>query len=69
MLHAAKRRAAEDGDTLTRVIETALRLYLRRPRRTTTPFKLELLTRTGRLLPGVTLDDRDSLYERMEGRT
>ncbi len=68
VLRAAKKRAAEDGETLTRLLERALRLYLRPPSRRPGAFKLDLLTRRGRLLPGVDVDDRDSLYERMEGR-
>ncbi len=68
LLKAAKRRAAEEGKTLTRLLEDALRRYLEPPERPRKPFKLRLLTKKGRLLPGVKLSDRDSLYERMEGR-
>lgn len=50
-----KRRAAEEGKTLTRVIEEALRRHLEEPRRPKTPFRLKLVTKRGRLLGGVDL--------------
>lgn len=56
------------GKTLTAVIQDALREHLQRPRRRGKGFRLKLLAKRGRLLPGVDLSDRDSLYERMEGR-
>jgi hypothetical protein len=50
------------------VVETALRLYLAgRTRRAN--YKLRWRTEQGRLLPGVRLDDRDALFELMEGRS
>lgn len=67
LIRAAKVRAAEDGETLTRLIERAIRNYLEPPERPEPPFKLKLLTKPGRLLPGVNLDDRKSLYDIMEG--
>ena len=69
LLHAAKKRAAEKGETLTHLIEQALRLYLRALRPQGRFVRLELLTQIGRLVPGVNWDDRDSLYDRMEGRS
>jgi hypothetical protein len=68
VLRQAKRLAAEEGKSLTRVIEEALREHLAPPRRGGKPFKLKLLTKKGRLIPGTNLADRDALYERMEGR-
>lgn len=67
LIRAAKVRAAENGEPLTRLIQRALRQYLQPPERTEPPFKLKLLTKPGRLLPGVNLDDRKSLYDIMEG--
>jgi hypothetical protein len=67
LVRAAKKRAVEEGTTLTRVIEDALRRHLT-AREPTKPFRLRLLTKRGRLVPGVNLADRDALYERMEGR-
>ena len=68
LLRAAKRRAAEEGRTLTSLIEDALRRQLAPQPRAARPFRLRLLTKKGRILPGVDLADRDALYERMEGR-
>ena len=68
LVRDAKRRAAHEGRTLTAVIEDALRHYLSPARRPQKAFRLRLLTKKGRLLPGVDLADRDSLYDRMEGR-
>jgi len=64
----AKGRATQDGTTLTAVIEEALRRYLAPAPRTGKPFRLKLLTKRGRPVPGVNVADRDALYERMEGR-
>jgi hypothetical protein len=66
LLRGAKRRAAEEGRTLTSVIEEALREYLAPRRNGAKPFRLRVLTRRGRLLPGVDLSDRSALYDRME---
>ena len=68
LMRAAKRRAAEQGTTLTKVIEEALRRLFHPARLSTTRFKLKLLTKKGRPIRGVDLADRDALYERMEGR-
>jgi hypothetical protein len=69
LLRAAKKRAVDDGEPLTRVIERALRVYLNPPRRPGRRFRLQLLTKKGRVLAGVDLADRDAIYERMEGRS
>lgn len=64
-----KRKAAERGTTLTRFIEEALREHLRRDEeRTSASFRLRLVTVEGGPRPEVDLDDRDALYEAMEGR-
>ena len=68
VLRKAKQLAAREGKTLTRIVEEALRDRVVRPRRSARPFRLQLLTKKGRLIPGVNLADRDALYERMEGR-
>lgn len=68
LLREAKKRAAHEGATLTRIIEESLRHYLAPPRRTTKGFRLRLLIKKGRLVPGVNFADRDALYERMDGR-
>jgi plasmid stability protein len=69
LIKRAKQRAAEDGESLTALIHRALRAYLHPPAPERKPFRLRLLTKNGRALPGVDWDDRDSLYERMEGRS
>lgn len=67
LIRAARIRAAQEGETLTRLIERALRVYLQagtgNPRH---PFRANLLTKSGRQVDGVNPDDRDSLYERMD---
>jgi hypothetical protein len=68
LVRAAKKRAVQEGKTLTRIIEEALRRYIQPQAGPTRPFRLRLLTRKGGLVPGIDLSDRDSLYERMEGR-
>ena len=68
LIRKAKRRATDEGTTLTAVIEGALRQYLSPARPSGKVFRLKLLTKKGRPVPGVNLADRDNLYERMEGR-
>jgi len=68
LIQAAKARAALEGETLTKLIERALRDYLRPPPDPVHEFRAELLIKAGRPLAGVELDDRDRLYERMDGR-
>ena len=62
-----KKKAAEEGRTLTALMEEALREYLRRGAETTSgSFRLRLVTASGVPRPGIDLDDRDALYEAME---
>jgi predicted transcriptional regulator len=68
LLKQAKKLAAEEGKTLTFIIEEALRERLLPQTRIRKKFKIRLLTKTGRIIPGTNLADRDLLYERMEGR-
>ena len=68
LIRAAKARAAQDGETLTRLIERALRDYLRPVRGPVRDFRARLVTKRGSALAGVDLDDRGLLYERMDGR-
>lgn len=67
LLRAAKRRAADEGTTLKAVIERALRAALL-PTRGKGKYRLRWRTEKGTLLPGVRLDDRDSLFDLMDGR-
>jgi hypothetical protein len=52
---------------LRQVIESALRTYLKGSPRLR-DFKLLWRAERGRLQPGVRLDDRDALFDLMEGR-
>ena len=67
LIIAAETRAAEEGDTLPRLIERALRLYLQAGIGDSGHvFRADLLTKRGRPVSGVNLDDRDALYEWMD---
>ena len=69
LMREVKQQAAEEGRTLTAVIEEALREHLRRgAERASQSFRLRLVAVPGAPRPGVDLDDRDALYEAMEGR-
>jgi len=67
LLRQAKKRAADEGTPLRQVVEKALRVYLARPAKRT-GYKLRWRTERGRMLPGVRLDDRDALFDLMDGR-
>jgi hypothetical protein len=66
LVREVKRRAAETGRTMTEVIEEALREGLRPPRRPEQTEKLRWRTVSGRVRPGVDVNDRDALYDLME---
>lgn len=66
LLREAKKKAVFEHKTLTRVFEEALHFYLLPSVKPEKSFKLQLVTKKGRLLPGVDLADRDSLYQKME---
>gem|GEM_PF-597965 len=68
LLRAAKRRAADDRAPLKRVIESALLNYLGGKERAPMDYRLDWHTEHGRIQAGVRLDDRDALFDRMEGR-
>lgn len=66
LFRKAKTRAADDQVSLRDVVEAALRSYLdRRP--ASTGYRLQWRSTKGRLLPGVDIDDRDSLFDLMDG--
>jgi hypothetical protein len=67
LFRRAKRRAVNEGATFREVVETALALYLSKGSRKT-PYRLRWHTESGRVLPGVRLDDRDALFDLMEDR-
>ena len=68
LIREGKARATRNGEPLTRLIERALQDDLRPVRAPVNNFRARLLTKRGSPLAGVGLDDRDLLYERMEGR-
>lgn len=69
LLEAARRRAAERGTTLTRVVEEALAAALAPKPQGRRRYRLKWKTHRGRLVGGVDITDRDSLFDAMEGRS
>ena len=65
VLQQAKRHALDQGETLTRFIERAIRAQLAVPAQVPA-FRLSLLTKKGKARPDIDWDDRDSIYEHME---
>jgi len=68
LLNAARRRASEQGTTLTAFVEQALAAALAPPVRGPKDYKLRWKVHRGRLLPGIDIADRDSLFDTMDGR-
>jgi hypothetical protein len=67
ILREAKKRAAAEGKTLREVVEMALRGHLT-GKKNRGRYALRWRTERGRLRPGVRIDDRDALFDLMEGR-
>ena len=67
LLRGAKQRAATEGTTLRAVVERALRSHLEGGKQKS-GYRLRWRPERGRLRPGVRLDDRDALFDLMEGR-
>ena len=63
-----KKAAARKGTTMSAMLQDALRAALLPGTKPAPSFKLRWPTVHGRLLPGVDIADRDSLYDRMESR-
>jgi len=68
LLRMAKKRAADEGRPLRAILEDGLRLLFRGRPGGSEKYQLRWRTERGRLQPGVRLDDRDSLFDVMEGR-
>ena len=68
LLREAKKRAASEGKPLRALIEEALRAMLQTSPEGGPEYRLEWRTERGRLQTGVRLDDRQSLFDLMEGR-
>jgi len=67
LLRKAKRKAADAGVALRHVVEAALRSYLGGGVKGGA-YRLRWRTERGRMQPGVNLDDRDHLFDLMDGR-
>jgi len=67
LLRAVKRLAADEGVSVRQIVENALRAHLKGSVKQG-QYKLRWRTEHGRLQPGVRLDDRDALFDLMEGR-
>ena len=63
-----KRKAADEGTPVRQVVESALRVYLGKQAKRK-GYQLQWKSERGRMLPGVRLDDRDALFDLMDGRT
>ncbi len=68
LLAKARSRASERGTTLTAIVEEALAAALAPTPARGKRFRLAWKTHRGRLLPGVDVADRDSLFDVMDGR-
>ena len=62
LVRQVKEHAAELGMTLSELVESALRAYLPRGSRKSN-YRFRWRTESGRVLPGVRLDDRDALLD------
>jgi ribbon-helix-helix CopG family protein len=63
----ARKRAAEEGRSLTALIEEAVRRLLSQPRERK-GYRLKPITKHGTRVPQIDVADRNALYDRMEGR-
>jgi hypothetical protein len=61
-----KARAAREGQTMTRLVEDAVRRYLSDSGVDSRTYQLKLLTKRGKAVAGIDFDDRESIYEAME---
>lgn len=66
VIRRLKERAVRRGRTLREEVNDLLRMAL--ARREKGSYRFEWRTFEGRVQPGVDLDDRDSLFDRMDGR-
>jgi Arc/MetJ family transcription regulator len=67
LFRQVKRKAADERTAIRNIVESALRVYLgKQPKRK--GYQLDWKTERGRILAGVRLDDRDTLFDLMDGR-
>ena len=67
LFRQAKKRAADERIPFRKVVEAALQRYLN-GQSSPKKYRLQWRPEKGRLMPGVRIDDRDSLFDIMEGR-
>ena len=63
-----KRKAAHEGATVRQMVENAVRAYLGKPK-ARKGYQLQWRSERGRILPGVRLDNRNKLFDIMDGRS
>ena len=68
ILRQAKDRAAQDGTTLTKFVEDALRDKLMAEHHRRSTFRLRMRTVRGYAPPSVDISDRDVLYDVIDRR-
>jgi hypothetical protein len=69
LLKKTREYALSTGNTLTKVIEEGLwNVFRRKESKQKRKYKLKWQTVKGKISKGVDLSDRDSLYDKMEGR-
>lgn len=68
LFRRAKRRAADESVTFREIVERALRSFLRGKSRPKRMYHLSWNPEKGRLQAGVCLEDRDALFDLMDGR-
>jgi hypothetical protein len=68
LLREAKKKAAEDGTTLTHVVEQGLRAVLNEDESPAEPYVFDFPVVDGGGPPMVDVADREALYDLMEGR-
>lgn len=67
LMRKLKKHAAETGQTITHLIEQALRDHLNQSETSAKkPFRLEWITVSGRKVAGIDISDRDALYNFMD---
>lgn len=66
LLRRLKARAARDGVTLSGLVNGLLEAALRR--RSASKYRFEPVFGSGRLRPGVAIEDRDALFDQMGER-
>ena len=67
VLALLKKKAAEENVSMKQLVNRSIRESFSAKKRRTS-YKLEWNTYRGKLQPGVSLEDRDTLFEIMEGR-